>query len=208
MNKNSWFVSLALGLLPAVVIAKETQAFSLSLLPSVQNVLVGDIFEVDVAVSGLGDGTAPSLSLFDLNIDFDNSLISFNSATFGDPVLGDQLDLTMSGFTVSEIAPGLGSVRIAEVSGDSDTDLNDLQADSFILATLKLKAIASGNSSLALTVNELGDALGDPITADEVLGANVTVTSRGTVVPESDFNLLSLGLVVGLGCLLRRRGEG
>jgi hypothetical protein len=48
---------------------------------------------LNIFISGLGDGTAPSLSTFDLDISFDPTILAFSTAVFGDPILGDQLDI-------------------------------------------------------------------------------------------------------------------
>lgn len=68
------------------------QAISLDFIPASGSVVQGQPLITALAISGLGDHAAPSLSAFDIDVTFDTAILSLNSATFGDPVLGDQLD--------------------------------------------------------------------------------------------------------------------
>ncbi len=56
-------------------------------------------------------------------------------------------------------------------------------------------------SALSLSVNSIGDALGDPLLADPVVGSSVTV------IPEPSTILLLLGGVVALAANGRRRSR-
>lgn len=81
------------GLLGATLLmtllACNSQAITLGFSPAAQNVVAGAPADVAITISGLGDGTAPSLGTFDLVIDFDPAVLSFSNVSFGDPVLGD-----------------------------------------------------------------------------------------------------------------------
>ena len=169
-------------------------AISLSFVPAVQEVGVGTPLAVALVVSGLGDGTAPSLSAFDLDVLFDPLLLSVNSVAFGDPVLGDQLDLFGLG-SLTGVTPGVGSVNLFALSFDDPLDLDSLQAESFTLATVTFDTLATGTSALELSINALGDAVGNALTA-EVLSGSVTATS--TPVPEPGSLLLLGSGLVGL----------
>jgi hypothetical protein len=110
---------------------------------------------------------------------------------WGDPVLGDQLDLLGLG-SLASATPGSGLVNVFELSFDSVDDLNNLQAADFILARLLFDTASAGISALTLNINALGDAFGDALTAN-VQDGSVTVTST-TIVPEpSSILLLLLG---------------
>ena len=98
---------------------------------------------VDIAlqISGLGDGTTPSLSTFDVDVSFDAALLDFSNAAFGDPVLGDQLDLlSLGGNPLEALLTSPGLTNLYELSLDSVEDLDNLQADSFTLAVLTAAA--------------------------------------------------------------------
>ena len=175
------------------------QAISLNLVPSPQNAFLGNAIDVAVTISELGDGLAPSLSVYDLDISFNDTILDFSNATFGDPVLGNQLDL--SGFGDMKLSvPSADVVQIVQVSFNSPGDLDTLQADSFTLATLTFDTIATGTSPLNLSITHLGDSLGNPLPAN-VGSSSVTVSNRPITVPEPSFNLLSFGLMIGLGTL-------
>lgn len=105
---------------------------------------------------------------------------------------------------LTSVSSSLGAVSFAEVSLDSDTDLNAAQPSSFILATLNFKAVtAATNSLINLSVKDLSDENTNPlIVAGPRGGASVTVTSSPVKIPEPSFSPLVLGLTVGLGFCL------
>lgn len=147
---------------------------------------------VDLAISGLGGGTA--LGTFDLNVAFNPALLGFASATYGDPKLGDQLNLESLG-TVTTTTPGTGTVEVFELSLDSPSVLTSSQAQAFTLAKLDFNTVGIGTSNLLLSVNALGDQNGNSLTV-AVGSGSVTVT-KSTSVPESGtLGLLGLGLAV------------
>ncbi|MBI1928507.1 PEP-CTERM sorting domain-containing protein [Candidatus Poribacteria bacterium] len=189
---------LALVLVVALFIffgvgSSSVHAIMIDFVPSSQSVIIGDSVDVGVSISGLGDLAAPSLGTFDLDISFNPAILSLNSVSYGDLLLGDQLDLLGFG-SLTTTTPGVGAVNLFELSFDAPLDLDTLQPGAFTLATLTFDAIGSGTSSLGLGINALGDALGDPLTANVGSGA-VTVTETVNVIPEpSTLLLLVLGL--------------
>ena len=130
---------------------------------------------------------------------WDSSLLSLSSATFGDPVLGDQLDL--SGFgSFTGVTPSAGSVNLFALSLDPAATLDALQAGSFVLATLQFDALATGTSALSLGLNALGDSLGNPLAA-------TLVDASVDVIPEpGSWALFCVGaLIVGTQIYRRQR---
>ncbi len=177
----------------------SSYAVTISFDPVDQDVLSGEQAFVDIVISGLGDYTPPSLGMFDLDILFDPTVLSFNSAVYGDPVLGDQLDL--SGFvSYTNTIPEYGNVNLFELSFDSPYDLDTWQAGSFTLATLSFDTLALGSSSLDVYINSLSDAWASPLYATVQSGNVNVVPEPGTLL------LVGSGLAV-IGFLRKRKKQ-
>ncbi len=103
--------------------------------PASQDVALGDPANVNLYFSQVTD--IFTLGTFDLDVSFDPTILTFSNVTFGDSVLGDQLDFG-SGFgsIYDEIDLGGGLVNLFGLSTDLPEILDANQADSFILATL------------------------------------------------------------------------
>lgn len=164
--------------------AGSAQAISLDLIPISQSVNLGQTAQVAIAISELGEDT---LGTFDLTLAFNPNIIAFKSASFGDPLLGSQLDWNGKG-VVSLAIPDLETVELYEVSLAGLDDIPTIianQPNSFILATLSFNTLKSGTSLLSLANVILGDANGDPLTAS-LSDGSITVNSQtGTSIPES-----------------------
>jgi hypothetical protein len=156
----------------------------------------GNTATIDLGISGLGGGTA--LGVFDITVDYNPSVVSFGSATFGDPVLGDQLDLEGFG-TFQNTTSGAGSAELFELSFDSSAALTSLQSTNFTLAALTFTGVANGTSDLSLSVNALGDQNGDAIPADLGSGS-ITVGPSASVSEPGPWSLM----VAGVTALLLR----
>ena len=186
--------------------AGMSPAAMLDFIPPSQTVPPGPTVDVELAISGLGDLAAPSLSTFALDVNFNPGILGFNSVTFGDPVLGDQLDLFGLG-SLTDFTPGAGSVILFELSFDLPTDLDTLQAGSFTLATLTFDTLGPGTSPLTFSVNTLADSIGDPLPVTAGVGS-ITVANP---IPEPASLLLLGSSLAGFAALRRRsprRGSG
>ena len=191
-------LSLVLSLFGGMLAATASSA-SIVLSLGSETISAGDTATVALDVSGLTPGVT-SLGTFDVNIAFNSNVLSFATASFGDPVLGaDQLDPEGYG-TSSSITPGKGTVDLFELSLDDSAALLASQPANFTLATLTFHALTTGSSALSLSSNALGDQSGNSLTAELQNGSvNVSAVPLPAAGP-----LLFLGLG-GLACLARKK---
>jgi hypothetical protein len=155
-------------------------------------------------ISGLTPGTT-ALGTFDVNIGYDPGVLSFASATYGDPVLGDQLNF--NGLALNATTAGTGTTELFELSLDDPSTLLSSQPANFTLATLTFNALTSGASALALSINALGDENGVSLPAT-LQNGSITVTGGGTVqAPEIEASTTTSALTLLLGSLLVLRGR-
>lgn len=187
----------AFGIALAICVALPASAITIEFNPSSQSVNVGSTTTVDLIISGLGDGAAPSLGTFDLDIDFDSSILAFNSATFG-----NQLDLFGLG-DINAVTSGVGIINLFELSFESAADLDSLQAGAFTLATLSFTALNDGSSTLGISVNALGDSIGDPLQAELIAGNISSISGINTVPEPSSLLLVGIGML-GMSLLAAR----
>ena len=164
----------------SLIAAAPCQAAVVSLLPSASLVNMGDAFSVDLQVSDLGVGT--SVGVYDIDVGFDNTVLTLGNVSFGNGL--DVLGLGSIRFGTF----GTGTVNLFELSLDTAADLLALQPGSFVLATLSFTAAAPGTAALTLSLNALGDAYGDSLTAS-LVGTSVTIGAP-TSVPEPATYLL------------------
>jgi len=185
----------------ALLCGQTLYAATIGISPGSQTTVVGSSVNVSLGVSGLGAGSGPSVGAYDVNITFNPVMLQLITASFGDPGLGDQLDVDGSG-SVQIITPSLGTVELFELSLDSIDDLNNLQASSFTLATLTFQAIGVGSSPVPVTINALSDAYGDVLPAT-VQSGTVNVSSSSVPEPQS-VSIVTIGLF-GISIFIRNR---
>lgn len=160
----------------AMLILSNNIAYATITLGFDEPVQVGDSINIDINISGLGSGSSPSLGSYDLDILFDDSHLSFSNAMFGDPVLGNQLDIFAFAANPSDAYLSEdGIINIYEISFDEIADLNDFQADSFTLATLVFDVLKEDSSQIDFIINELGDAEANLLTANSISSVVTTV---------------------------------
>ena len=181
--------------------ARDAHAITLEIVPAAQDVALGGPVDVAIAISDLADQAAPSLGTFDVDVTFDPGILTFVGATFGDPALGDQLDLFGLG-SVTATTPGAGLVNLFELSLDPAADLDALQAGAFTLATLSFIAVGPGNTPIGLAINTLGDAEGASLDAQTIGGVARVAGDAGVAEPSA---LILLGLGIAGATLVRRR---
>jgi hypothetical protein len=176
----------ALGFLVLVLLAAgplAADSIGLSLTPESTPVVVGNSVNLLVGINGLGD--PPALGAYDLTVEYNSALFSFTSVVLGDPILGDQLNLsTPKNGTSSSFSPGSGTIEFNEASLDSPGTLNTLQAPTFVLATLQFQAIGQGTGTFSFDAPDvvLGDAIGNSLSAS--LGSAQVQVEAASAAPE------------------------
>ena len=185
--------------------ALNSQALTIDLSPSAQELQLGDNLTLDVKVSDLADATAPSLGVYDLNLLFDATRVSISNIIWGDAVKGNQLDL--NGFSSLQMsdANNPGILNLFELSLDDVWSLNNLQAGSFSLFSVIFSTIAAGPAEFTLGVNALGDANGDSLLADSIGTSKVMINA--VAVPEPAASFLFLIGLIALGFVRMKKQE-
>lgn len=199
-NKIRLFILATLLMLTGIAQASVVTNFNpANLFLSITRISqTGNSVNVDIGISGLASGAAPSLSGYDVNLSFDPSYLSFTGVVFGDAALGNQLDLASLGSTTIAELTGVGIVNLFELSGDAAEDLNTLQADSFNLATVTFDVLNAGTSLLQLDLNALADADGNALSA-------ITLSAPVTTVPLPSAFLMMIPGLAGLMYAGKRR---
>lgn len=193
--------ALSLALLLAAA-ANATPIVTLQ--ASATTVSTGGTVTLSWFVSGLTANGAPSVSAWDLELDFDPAVLTALSATYGDPVLGNQLDPVGTNPTI-QITPILdntgGLVSLGQFSVISPSDVDFFQPDAFILAQIVFQV---GNTPGMTTISPctpgvglclLGDALAQPLAFG--MGPDLVLT----IVPEPQLVIL---LLLGTSVVFRR----
>jgi hypothetical protein len=115
--------------------------------------------------------------------------------------LGNQLDLFGFG-SFTDVSPSIGLVNLFELSLDSASDLDSLQAGAFTLASLTFHTLSAGSSLLDIQINVLGDAFGLPLTAGistaDINVVNDTPPPPPNPLPEPNMLLLLAAGLLGL----------
>jgi hypothetical protein len=175
-----------------LAIAFDADAARFSLSPSTLSPSVGSSFALDLMVSELGSGVAPSIGAFNVKVAYDVSAIAFSGATFG-PLLG----VAPAG-AIADAIPGAGAVELAEVSLLSPPALDALQPASFTLATLRFTAQTATASSIVLEPQPvLSDAFGSPLAVGgPPASATISATPPAAVPEPGALLLYGIGLVV------------
>lgn len=166
---------------------------TISVVPSSQSATLGSPVNVSLFIANPGE--PPSLGTFDLNINYDPTILSFRNATFGDPTLGDQLDPTGGGNAINFFVAGAGTVELFELSLESASDLNALQAHAFELADLVFDTVGVGSSAVALSINALGDENGSSLAAS-LQDGRVGVSNLSSVPEPTSVSLTGIMFLV------------
>lgn len=165
----------------------------LSAVPGYTDAMPGDTVTIDIVVSGLTVGAADSLGDFDLDILYDPAALSVSSYSLtgllGDPGLGEAID-----FSFGDLG---GLIDLALVSLLFDFELNAMQPDSFVLASIDfmVDVLAVGDvTHVSFGGSTLGDAFGLPL---DLMGTErATIGNRVQVNEPAMLALIALPLLV------------
>jgi hypothetical protein len=188
---------LALLIATALVGPKPADAVTLQVSPPSQTQYIGTELNVAIEVSGL---ESLSLNQFIGRLWFDPLIVHLTGVSFGDPLLGDQIALSGGNDGIfSNIFSD--NVDFSEYSHADAADLLSLQANSFIIVSLRFSAIGKGTSPITLSSADLNDEIGNSISFD-VENGSVTVVP----VPEvNSFIMFVTGIVLVM--LLRHTAQ-
>lgn len=189
----------ASALVLALSLCTGVQAAQLSVAPGSQDILIGSSVDAQLVISDFRAGGAPALGAFDIDFAFDPFVLSFTGFTFGDSLLGNQLDLFGLG-SITSTTPGTASVNLFQLSLDSIGDLDSLQASSFALGTIRFNTVGIGSSSLTINPISLSDSAGTSLTATTLSG---TVSVHA--VPEPDSAALLIAGIAVMAAITKRR---
>jgi hypothetical protein len=162
-----------------------------------------DTVVVSFFATGFGQGVAPAIRSYDITLEYGPALFEVTTASFGDPLLGNQLN--PSGFgTVRSTSFGPGSATLFESASASTSAaaLIGAQADTFVLAQVFLRPIGTGFGLVSLEVNELRDTNGAAFS-----GLTNQLATSIQVVPEPSSAALLCGGLLWLARARWRRGS-
>ena len=198
--------TLSLGATLLVLSGFQNHAITLSLLPGSQSIGVGDSAPVQIFLQGLGAGGPPSLGAFDIEVLYDDSVLSLDAAG---ATLGSFLGIPEVE-TIVSVTDLPGSFSVAEISFLFDFELDALQPADFTLATLNFTALAEGTSQVDFGFVELVDAGLTPavLSVDSMFASSVTVASAPATVPDSSSTgILLAGAFLGILSLRKRKTQ-
>ena len=169
----------------------QSWALSLAFTPSSASIGIGDAIDMGIVISGLENA---DLGAFDLNINYDSTILSFNTYSLGDG-LGDIAAGDADDWSFGD--DGLGTINLAELSWLLDLSS---QPDTFTLATVSFTGTGTGTSPLSFSNVILSDDLaGELIATTE--GGSISVSSGGGAAPVPEPATMFL-MVTGLAGML------
>ena len=193
---------LIAGLLLSIAFSPVWSA-TLEVVASEPMVQPGEMVDISVVISGLGNFALPSLGTFDMMLTYDPAVFALDAGStavalfLGDEVVGEAL---------VTITPSAGVIEVVELSLLAVPDLTALQPASFTLFSSTFTAVGFGEGTFDLAVTVLGDKNGVTIPVDGITPVEVgagTLLSIPTV-GQSGLALLALLLLV-LGVFQVRR---
>lgn len=183
----------------------QAHALLLEIEPDSLDASVGDSVNLDIFARSLGTDL---IGGFDIDLEFDTSLLAFNSVSFGtglgDPDLFESLvDNCLGGELFCPAGPG--RVNLYQVSFLDSGSLGALQPGSdLFLFSIVFDALAAGFSSVSFTRTDISDETGfEVLQVTSTSGATINSSPVDEPVPVPAPSVLSL-LGIGLLLLLSR----
>lgn len=176
MKFKQWVKQL--GLVSALLLSTNAQSAILTLDPFNSTIEQGETIDLNLRVWGLMP--TQDIAFWSVDLGYDLSVFSFDSAVTGDELGNPATPFTPFGFPAGFVDTG-SNLTLAETS--SLLDLSS-QADNFILATLTFSGVAPGTATFALDSLSaiFMDSLGGAINIDSALSGSGTVNPV-TAVP-------------------------
>lgn len=165
---------------------------------------IGDMMQANIVVSDIelkSNGIQKLVATFDFDLLFDESLLGYQSTSFGsllnvDPFFfGDQ----------SASLSGPGSLYVSEFTLAPDEDLFAAQGglSSFVLASVNFEVLANGTNMFSLNNIELGDDFGGDFSQVSSVPTSITIGSVASVPETPTLAIFALGLLIFLARKLK-----
>ncbi len=197
------------------VFACSTSAAVIDLSASSTDLSVGDSFSFYLTVSGLSAAPYDSLSAFDLDILFDETVFSLLNFGFSDVASGvNQLDWPEAHsfpFDGDVLNAGSGVLDVYGISGNSASVLDANQADAFDFLVLSFSAISESQESfISVKLNDpnllfLDSDWGDLNVSFSSSRTSFRISDQTPIPEPSSLLLLFSGL--GFALVFRRFGN-
>jgi hypothetical protein len=170
MNKHPVILAF---LFAAGLFYGQALAVTLTLQPSSQTIdpSLGEKAIVGLEISGLTENGPSTLGAFGVEITFSQSILSFDSVTYG-AYLGDPGNVAETDI-VTTTNPS--SVFLDEFSFLSVDQLDQLQPASFLLASLTFEGRGTGTNPLGFKVVDLSDTMGNTVALASLEGSTIKV---------------------------------
>lgn len=190
-------------LVTMLLVSINSHATLLSIELDQESYQVGDVLTADFVISDIEEdvlGFQKLLATFDFTISWDNSVINYDSSSFG-----NKLNVGFGGSDQSVFDIMTDSVTLSEVSYAWWDELLPVQdgLSQFVLASVNFDVTSAGTSMLDLTSVIFGDDFGSSFVDVSSTNASFSVNSAVPVdVPEPMTILL---MVIALTVLARQR---
>ena len=181
----------------------------IGLSPSVQVSGTGQVVTIDLIAGDLGDPVDTTIGLFDVDVSFDNTVLSFVSFDYSDAlgsiITNDFFDFTADAYTddtMSGLNAAGNTINLNLFSFLFSDDLELLQSTVTTLASITFNVIdleMGEFTDLDLTVLLLGDGQGNDLTGIDARGARVT-----TEVSAPSSGIIFLMMIVALAPFVRQ----
>lgn len=173
---------LILGLIVIFTMNAPSNAVILELSPGLQFSETGETVSIDLIASDLGSPLTTILGAYNVDIEFDDTALAFTGFAFSD-ALGSVITTDFFDFSADAFDDFSGMTSSTEINLNLlsflfDTDLELLQSDSTVLATLSFDVLSLELSEFTdvtfANVNSLVDAFGSDITDFSLMNARIS----------------------------------